>query len=41
MKRWKIPAALAAGAVLWGGVAVAQTKPADCDPVRVPQKVEG
>jgi hypothetical protein len=30
-----------ATAMLWSGAALAEVKPANCDPVRYPQKVEG
>ncbi len=45
MRSWKRQfIVLVAGAVLWSGVALAQSKPADCDPqgkVKTPQVVAG
>lgn len=41
MKTWTgVAAGLVAGAVLWGGVAVAQNKPAGCDRSKTPEKVD-
>ena len=42
MRAWRnMIAVVVAIAVLWSGAALAQTKPPECDPSRVPPKVEG
>jgi len=42
MKKWiRVSACMAAGIMLWTGLAVAQAKPAGCDKTKTPEKIEG
>lgn len=42
MRKWvRVLAGVAAGIMLWTGMAVAQGKPAGCDKTKTPEKLEG